>query len=90
MWAKRRKQQGGAGSAAPGLGAREDDGRERFVKSWKTPVGCPEEWAQARHKNGHDVMGQLHLALIPANVWALLSDCCPLSLAGAALPGGQT
>lgn len=36
-------------------------------------------------------MGQLHLALIPANdVWAPLSDCCPLSLAGAALPEGQT
>lgn len=53
-------------------------------------MGCPEEWAQARRKNGRDVMGQLHLALIPAHVWAPLSDCCPLSLAGAALPGGQT
>lgn len=40
-------------------------------------MGCPEEWAQARRKNGRDVMGQLHLALIPANVWAPLSDCCP-------------
>lgn len=57
---------------------KEDDGREQFEKSWKTPVGSPIQRAQARHKNLCDGMEQLQLALIPTDDFSVLfSDCCP-------------
>lgn len=58
---------------------KEDDGREQFEKSWKTPVGSPVQRAQARHKNLCDGMEQLQLALIPTDDFSVLfSDCCPM------------
>lgn len=65
-----------------------DDGSQQIGTPWQTPMGSPVEWAQAQHKNHHDIREQLRLALIPPNsISVSITDCCPHSLACTSLPG---